>query len=61
MVCIVRVSFRFLPKRGQNKDICKAGGSGGASILPSFSFYEHFVPLGGTVIMHSHVLSVPKE
>ena len=20
-----------------------------------FSFHEHFVPLGGTVIMHSHV------
>ena len=31
-----RVSFRFLPKRGQNKDICKVGGLVGASILPGF-------------------------
>ena len=61
-----RVSFRFLPKRGQNKDICKVGGSVGTSILSGFSFHEHFVLLGGggggTVIMHSHVsISVPNE
>ena len=33
---IIRVSFRFLPKREENKDIRKVGGSVGASILSRF-------------------------
>ena len=63
-----RVSFRFLPKRGQNKDICKVGELGGASILSKhplrvlvfMSILCFLGREGGTVIMHSHVsIGVP--
>ena len=43
----VKVSFMFLPKRGQNKDICKVGGQLEQASFPGFSFHEPFFCGGG--------------